>query len=372
MKTLLIEAPRPNSTFAKFKNQSILPNILLDIAGVLDTDFELINALKDRHFVLPEADRYIVNISECVEKTVEDKYLKDLLSQLRDAKSKGKEIYLTGWYSWVNKYKLDFTVLNHTFYEKILSSKDLKFPSEIQPRWDLVDISKLPDVAGRKRATLRTSRGCPRNCKMCPVKIVYGGKMYYFPLDWVKKQIHILYDMGFREINFIDDNFTSYPKRSKELLNYLISCKNTTLKGMKYLFQEGMEVNDAQDEELLFLLKEAGFHTIKLGVESFSNESLKFIDKPYQDKELAINAIKNFNKIGIKPTVFILFGLPGETEETYRYLIDTMKTLKVKVRAQFLYDYDGSVFKSTVSMEKMKAFMDELVEVTGSGIWKRK
>lgn len=35
MKILLIEAPRPNSVFAKYNKQNILPNILLDIAGAI-------------------------------------------------------------------------------------------------------------------------------------------------------------------------------------------------------------------------------------------------------------------------------------------------------------------------------------------------
>lgn len=284
-----------------------------------------------------------------------------------------KKVYLSGWYSWVNRESLskDFEVLDHIFYEKSFNSS-LKEPSENYPNFDLININDIPLVNNKKRATIRTIRGCPNKCVMCPVNIVYKSSTYFFPLEYVKKQIHLLYDKGFREINFLDDNFCVNKERTKELLRYLISCKKTTLKGMSYLFHEGMEVNSALDLELCMLLKASGFKDIKLGVESLNNDTLKAIGKPYKDKDLAIQAIENLNKADIKPTCFILFGLPNETEESYRYLIETLKTYKVKVRSQLLYKYTENNLKSEISEIRLREIMDELMTVTGSNIWKRK
>ena len=378
MRTALIEAPRPNSVFAKYKSQYILPNILLDIAGVLsckaefpNDEIKLYNALKDRSFILPEADRYIVNISECVEKTREDVYIIDLLKQLRAAQNNlmsNSQVYLVGWYAWLNREHLekDFKVLHPLLYEMEFTDKS---PDEIIPRWDLINMSEAPEIAGKRRATLRTIRGCPHKCEMCPVNLVYNQQTYKFSLDWIKKQIQTLYNMGFREINFIDDNFLFDKKRSIELLQYLIQEKKTSLKGMRYMFHEGMEVNQAQDEFLVHLLKEAGFHDIKLGVESLNPKTLEYINKPYKDPKLAIKAIENFNKYGMKPNLLIIFGLPTDTEEDYIKMIDVLSKLKVKIRAQKLYGYQGKQYTSPVSKERLSELMNKLLEKTGSAIW---
>lgn len=372
MRTALIEAPRPNSVFAKYKSQFILPNILLDIAGALDGDITLYNALGDRNFQLPEADRYIVNISECVEKAIEDKYITNLINQLRSIQSNlfdTKEVYLVGWYAWLHKDELNakqLTVLNPSYYESAFTTKK---PDELTPRWDLIDMSKVPVVGGKKRATLRTSRGCPNKCEMCPVQLVYKGYQDYFDLNWVEKQIQTLYKMGFREINFLDDNFTINRARTKKLLDYLIHEKNKSLKGMRYTFHEGMEVNTAQDKELVKMLKDAGFHDIKLGVESLNPATLQYINKPYKDPALAIKAIENFNEVGMKPNLLIIFGLPTDTEEDYRIMIDTFSKLKVKIRAQKLYGYQGKQYVSQVNKERLSELMNELLEKTGSAIW---
>jgi radical SAM superfamily enzyme YgiQ (UPF0313 family) len=371
MRTALIEASRPNSVFAKYKSQFILPNILLDIAGVLDGEVKLYNALKDRSFILPEADRYIVNISECVEKTREDVYVVDLLKQLRAAQNNlmsNSQVYLVGWYAWLNREHLekDFKVLHPLLYEMEFTDKS---PDEIIPRWDLINMSEAPEISGKRRATLRTTRGCPNKCEMCPVNLVYNQQTYKFSLIWIKRQVQTLYNMGFREINFIDDNFLFDKARSKELLKYLISEKKTSLKGMRYLFHEGMEVNQAQDEELIKMLKEAGFHDIKLGVESLNPKTLEYINKPYKDPKLAIKAIENFNKYGIKPNLLIIFGLPTDTEEDYTKMIDILSKLKVKIRAQKLYGYQGKQYTSPVSKERLSELMNELLEKTGSAIW---
>ena len=376
MLTALIEAPRPNSVFAKYKSQFILPNILLDIAGCLQGDVKLYNALADRDFKLPEADRYIVCISECVEKTKEDEHLRKLLSAL-EAKVNNlfdcKEVFLVGWYAWLNRKKLElrgFTVLSPLTYDTHFSTLvDGIIPT---PKWDLIDMNSVPVIAGKKRATLRTSRGCPRSCEMCPVQLVYTKRMHVFPLDWVITQIHTLYDMGFREINFLDDNFLCNSKRSKALLQYLIDNRKTKLKGMRYMFHEGMEVMQAQDEDLVRMLKEAGFHDMKLGVESLNPKTLEYINKPYTDPALAIKAIENFNKYDMKPNLLVIFGLPTDTEADYQNMIDTFSKMKVKIRAQKLYGYQDKQYTCPVSKERLSELMQTLLEATGSALYREK
>jgi radical SAM superfamily enzyme YgiQ (UPF0313 family) len=375
MKVALIEAPRPNTCFAKYANQHLLPNILLDLAGEereKGNEVVLVNHIANREsIVLPEADQYIVCISEVVEKCKLDKYLEAFLEQLKGVKNNlinPKQVLLVGWYAWLNKATLskDFVILDPFKYTDVAHLTD--------PAWDLIDWDKEPLVLGKKRATLRTRRGCGNNCQMCPVPIVYGRDVVEFPINWIVKQIHTLYDLGVRQINFLDDNFLFNVKRAKLLLTILKEERNTTLKGMSYIFHEGMEVRQAQDEELVKLLVDANFKDIKLGVESLNVKTLDYIKKPYRDPELAINAIKNFNKQGVKPICLIVFGFPTDTEQDLVDMIEQFKKLKVKIRAQSLYKYPNMKCEdvSPVSKERLSELMNELLEATGSAIWRKR
>ena len=375
MKTLLIEAPRPNSTFAKYNSQFILPNILCDIAGSIKDKVAFQNELKNRAKInLGDFDRYIVNISEVVEKTHKDKEVVTLLKDLQDRCFNifdKKEVFLSGWYSWIKKAELEqagFKVTDYLFYEKSFNDS-LKSPADVSPTWDLIDWAQVPKINGKIRATLRTSRGCLNKCIMCPVNLIYKNKMYVFPLDWVKEQITILYkNYNVREINFIDDNFLFSDKRTIELLTWLAQNRKSTLKGLSYMFHEGMEVRTALNEDVVKLLKEAGFHGIKLGVESFNKATLEYIKKPYSNPDDAIKAIQMLQKYKLNPTCFICLGFPTDTEESIKKDIKILKDLKAKVRCQILYSYSNN---SNLTKSQLLNLQNEMLEVCGSNIWKK-
>ena len=379
MKTILLEAPRPNSSFAKWKSLSVLPNILLDIAGALkNNEIRLLNFLKKRdEIILPKADRFIVNISECVETTARDvPYVERLLLQLKSLSfSNSNQVFLSGWNPWLRRAKLEnegFKVLDAMFYEKDLNSS-LTSQAEISPRWDLLDWNEVPSSKIGKKATLRTSRGCIRNCVACPVLLVHKGKMYQFPIDWCKEQIAILYkDYKVREIDFLDDNLLINKNRAIELLSFLADERKNSLRDMRYTFREGMEVDQAIDEDIVSLLKKSGFHHIKLGIETFNEKSLKFINKSYTDPNLAIKAIETLKKYRLSPICFMLIGIPTDTEEDIKNTIDMFVKLKVKLRAQLLIDYEDNRFKSLISYERLQELKNEALERTKSSTWRKK
>jgi len=373
MKTILIEAPIPNSTFAKYDSQKLSPNILLDIGGAINSNVALQYELLNREKVnIQDADRYVINISECVEKPKHIKNAKELIKSVQmytsnPMFSNNQEVWLSGWYPWLYRKELEgFKIVDHMFYEKHFND-DLKSPVDCDPKWDLFDWNLAPVINKRRKASLRTSRGCLNKCNMCPVNSLFNGKMFVFPIEWVERQINELYHKhDIREINFIDDNFLFTKKRAVEMLEFLIESKYD----IKYFFQEGMTVDIANDEDVVKLLKEAKFKDIKLGVESLNPKTLELINKPYKDPAKVITAIELLNKYKFTPICFVLLGLPTDTEKDIEDMINTFSKLKVRTRVQSVFDYPNMEYKTSIPKDKIDKYKRELLLVTNSLIWK--
>jgi radical SAM superfamily enzyme YgiQ (UPF0313 family) len=373
MDWLLIEAPIPHAPEGKYKSQMPSPNNLLQVATairergeeVIIHNFTSIKAPP----VVEKADNFVMNLSEC---TVMDYCLDHALDYLHILRFYYPEqpFWLTGFYSWLHKNELQvqgFKVADPLrFEDEIVGDSNTK---DYHLSWDIWDFSQSPSLGGRRRATIRASRGCPRHCLECPVYLVYRQHTRYFSPEWVLNEIKELYNRGVREISFLDDNLCANNRWIKQILNSIIECK---FKGLHFTFEEGMEVYQALDEELVGLLKKAGFYHIKLGVESLNTDTLKFMRKGYTDPQMAVDAIKNLQKCKLNPVVFLCFGFPTDTEESLRYTIEKCVELGVKLRVQILWRYPGISFaECPVSVAKLKRLQQEAMYRTNSCAWRK-
>ena len=377
----LIEAPIPNAPEAKYVSQIPSPNNLLTVSTALKsigvTDIQLYNFLKERNPAVVRADTIIFNLGEATCMDYLYNYAMKYLNVLRGFNLNSK-ILLTGYHAWLHRNyfeEMGFAVTSpHTFENDIIGKTEyVEWPND----WGMNDWEfmrkNVCSVTTGIRATIRTTRGCPFFCRMCPVNIVYGHdkKIIRYSNEWVMQEIDVLYNKyGIREIGFLDDNLFADMKQGKQLLTQIIE-KN--YKKLRFTFEEGLTVPQACDEELASLLKQAKFYHIKLGVESFDKATLDFIQKPYRDPDLAIKAIKTLQKYKLNPTCFICIGFPTNTEESIKKDIKTLIDLKVKLRVQILWEYPGVDFAGqSLSKEKLKSLQQEAMNATGSCSWRKK
>ena len=192
------------------------------------------------------------------------------------------------------------------------------------PDYDLVDIYayNMPYTLRRSFpvAPLETSRGCLFGCVYC-TKSVQGRTFRVKSPQRVFQEIKALKERGYKEFHIVDDMFTTFPSRSKEVCNLLMDNNID----MKWMCSNGIRVNSVS-EELLRMMKKAGCYSISFGVESGNDKILKRIDKAATTDE-ARNAIKLCKKVGIQTICFFMFGLPDETEENLRETLDFAKEL---------------------------------------------
>jgi radical SAM superfamily enzyme YgiQ (UPF0313 family) len=242
--------------------------------------------------------------------------INELIEQILDDK---RNIQLAGVCSRnKNCFYIDDEIL------KVNDFSELPFP-------DLSDmpIHKYwcPDAVSHPMATMMTTRGCPYQCEFCSSPAVMGKKVRGWSVELVISQLKYLhFELGVKEISFVDDVFTINRKRTIELCNEIVK------QNIKITWFCNARA-DHIDDEMARAMKVAGCHQTYLGFESGAQVILDNIKKGTTVEKLVQGAeILKSNGIGI--SIGFVLGLPGENEETVLKSIELAKSLKPQ-RLQF-------------------------------------
>lgn len=178
-------------------------------------------------------------------------------------------------------------------------------------------------VPKRKRyMSIFTSRGCPYGCIYCHK--IFGKKYRARSPHNVLDEIRLLYNKyGIREFIIEDDNFTMNLNRAKKICDLLIEEKLD----ISVQFPNGIRA-DRMDEELMSKLKQAGAHSMSIGVESGTLRIQDFIRKGL-DLNKVRETISLAKKYKIKTNGFFMMGFPGETTNEMLETINFARSLEL-------------------------------------------
>ncbi|MCD6589048.1 MAG: B12-binding domain-containing radical SAM protein [Candidatus Fermentibacteraceae bacterium] len=199
------------------------------------------------------------------------------------------------------------------------------------PAWHLAPPSKyrgLPNGVVLKKlpyAPILTTRGCPYRCTFCAGFRVTGRRIRHRPLDQVWEEIDLLVsEYGVAEIHIEDDNFTFDRAYAKEFCRIAISRKLPVL----FSTPNGVRL-DALDDELLSLMREAGWYVVHCGIESGSDRILKKIKKATTTSSIK-SSIDLIHSQGLPVAAYFILGIPGETEKEIQETIRFSRTSGVE------------------------------------------
>ncbi|MEK7142964.1 MAG: radical SAM protein [Patescibacteria group bacterium] len=172
---------------------------------------------------------------------------------------------------------------------------------------------KMP-VYNRPYTLVVTARGCPNNCSFCTASLYYGTKIRYRKISSVLDEVEeIIKIHHINDITFWADTFT-FDR------DYVLAiCQGIKERGLKFRWMANARV-DRVDLELLNIMRKSGCQIISYGVESGVQKILNNIGKNITLKEIR-QAFLWTRQAGIESAAHIIFGLPGETEETIRKTI---------------------------------------------------
>jgi radical SAM superfamily enzyme YgiQ (UPF0313 family) len=171
---------------------------------------------------------------------------------------------------------------------------------------------------------IQTKRGCALRCSYCTYNNIEGKQYRLINPRRVADEIEILIkETGINHVEFADSIFNIPLYHAKEVLREVIS-KNLDLK----LHTMGLSPA-AVDEELLDLMKSAGFNEVDIGAESACDSILESLFKNFKRSDV-ISTANLLKKKKIPVTWFIMLGALAETRETILETLNTMGRLASK------------------------------------------
>lgn len=196
---------------------------------------------------------------------------------------------------------------------------------------------------------IQTKRGCNLKCSYCTYNTIEGKDYRLRKPSFVADEIELLVkNTGFTRVEFTDSIFNIPLYHAKEVLKEIIK------KNLNLTFHTMGLSPAAVDEELISLMKTAGFNEVDVGAESLSDEVLQSLGKCFRRSEV-IKTAEILKKAKLPVTWFIMLGAIAESNESVH---ETLKSIGEIASA------DDLVFISTgIRIYKGAPIADELLKI---------
>ncbi|HEY1037913.1 MAG TPA: radical SAM protein, partial [Bacteroidia bacterium] len=218
-----------------------------------------------------------------------------------------------------------------------------------KPAWDLVNIEPYKktwiDKHGYFTFNLVTTRGCPYKCNWC-AKPIYGNRYNAHSPAYIVELIEETQQLfGYTHIWFADDIFGLKPNWLKEFRD-LVKEKNISV---KYKIQSRADL--LLEPSSIQYLAESGCEHVWMGAESGSQKVLDAMDKGIKVEEI-IRSARLLKAHGIKPSLFLQFGYPGETMEDIQKTMNmVLEVMPEDIGISVSYPLPGTGFYEKVKSE---------------------
>lgn len=206
------------------------------------------------------------------------------------------------------------------------------------PAWDLLDFHPYDVIGlthvgetptGQLVAPIDSEVGCGLKCRFCASGLLNAGRLVKKSGSRLIREIHHLARTFERNvIHFDSDNPLVDNERALHLFRLLIDLNRTRWEQdndiIRFAFPNGTAPWTFRDPDLIPLMLDAGLTHISIAVESGSAKTLKRLGKSPKVPKLAYDVIaslrdfeshtQRYQTDPLVIEVFIMLGLPGETE----------------------------------------------------------
>jgi len=206
------------------------------------------------------------------------------------------------------------------------------------------------NVAPKKFTSFVSSRGCVFRCRFCGCRRLARNLWRSRSVDNILEELHLLASEGYRQLMFVDDNFTLNPKRVIKL------CQRMRKEKVDIEWIGEGRVDQCPYEMIREMAK-ANCRMMYFGIESANQKVLDYYDKRTTPEQAKV-AVKNARKAGVDVIVgsFIL-GAPNETRQEIQNTLKFAEKLKVDIpQFNILAAFPGTDLWDEL---KMEGFLNE-------------
>ena len=195
--------------------------------------------------------------------------------------------------------------------------------------------SPLPDLSLIKMnrystMTVQYSRGCPFNCEFCDIIEIYGRRPRTKAVAQVLAELEQLDAAGWRDSVFIvDDNFIGNKARAKELLRALVEWRGQHRTGFDFITEASL--NLADDPELMELMRDAGFKSVFLGIETPDESGLIASNKLQNTRRSLLGSIETIHSYGIQVMGGFILGFDTDRSDIFDRMVEFIQKSGIPV-----------------------------------------
>jgi radical SAM superfamily enzyme YgiQ (UPF0313 family) len=198
-----------------------------------------------------------------------------------------------------------------------------------------LDRSPLPDLSLIRMEcystmTVQCSRGCPFNCEFCDIIEIYGRRPRTKDAPQVLLELDQLHDAGWRGPVFIvDDNFIGNKVRARLLLAAMGDWQKAH--GHAFRFITEASINLADDVGLLELMREAGFASVFLGIETPDESSLAATNKLQNTRRDLLDSVATIQRYGIEVMGGFILGFDTDRDDIFDRLVEFIQQSAIPI-----------------------------------------
>ncbi len=170
---------------------------------------------------------------------------------------------------------------------------------------------------------LQTKRGCPFGCIYCTYPLIEGRRFRFMPPSEVGRTARMLQDAGAKYLYITDSTFNGSYEHSREVALAFQKAGVSIPWG-------GFFTPTCPPPDYYRALADAGLRHVEFGTEALSNLVLGLYNKPFV-KEDAFFAHRSALEAGLHVAHYLIFGGPGENENTIQETISNSCQLEKTV-----------------------------------------
>jgi radical SAM superfamily enzyme YgiQ (UPF0313 family) len=192
------------------------------------------------------------------------------------------------------------------------------------PAWHLADLHAYASLS------VQYSRGCPFQCEFCNVTALFGHRPRVKSPEQVIAELDLLRSLGWSsKVFFVDDNLIGNKKHLKEeLLPALIKWQR---KGHGMPFYTEASINLADDPALMKLMREAGFESVFVGIETPDDCALQACGKKQNTSRDLVGDVRRIQREGIEVQAGFIVGFDSDTTTIFQRQIEFIQRSGIAV-----------------------------------------